>query len=69
LITACWNSGSVVRITPQGKITNVCDHSFTRPTGAVEDFRGNIYVANYGGHTIEKITTDGTITSCMTNKN
>ena len=60
-------SGMVTTLAGSGKVgseNGVGDSaSFNQPTGVAVDSKGNVYVAEYGGNLIRKITSDGTVST------
>ena len=64
-------------ITPDGTVTTFAgsagnpgsadgtgtDAQFSNPRGVAVDTAGNVFVADWGNHTVRKITTDGTVTT------
>jgi hypothetical protein len=74
---ADYGSHTIRKVTTEGVVTTLAGsagHSgtadgtgsaarFYQPTGLAVDEGGNVYVADYGNHTIRKVTSDGVVTT------
>lgn len=70
-------NGTIRRITPTGVVTTLAGQAgsssivdgtgtaarFSQPRGIAVDGAGNIYVADYNGHTIRRVTSTGVVTT------
>lgn len=66
LYAAEQESGSIAKITPNGKITRIAD-GFVSPHDLAIDAKGNIYVAETGARRVTMISPAGKVTTYLAN--
>jgi serine/threonine protein kinase, bacterial len=63
ILAADSPNGKVYRVSPDGKHTTLLADGFVRPTDAIADGAGNVYVADEYGNKVARIAPDGTVTT------
>lgn len=66
LFAADYSNNTVVKITPDGRVTHFAD-GINLPGGITIDGGGNLFVTNYGNNTISKITQAGIVSTYVEN--
>lgn len=65
-IYAAPGGSSIVRFTPQGVSSTFATTNLSTPRGMTFDASGNLFVANFGNHTIARFTPAGTGSTYLT---
>ena len=65
-IYAASGGSSIVKFTPAGASSTFSSTNLSTPRGMTFDASGNLFVSNFGNHTIAKFTSDGTGSTFLT---